>query len=1049
MQMSLEKFNHNVFTANAMVLQVPDLLSQLKSMFGVWNHIVRPSDAHEQAATSAEPSSAAPAPAANFSCTAEAAARTGLDADPMADEASHSAANDGKMQPAVTDTAAGDDPNAAASPVCTGQESKGSHRQRHMRRPRKSFPPAADELAGMEPVVQPAPAQQMTRAAAAKQAGQMLTSGYPSPNEPVMEPVVQPATAQRGTRAAARQAEAQAGHVLTSGNPAPAETVVTKPVVHPTAAQRMTRAAAKQAEEQAGHVLTSVSPAPDELVVTNPVVQAASAQQMTRAAAKHAEAQAEGSPKSGPPAPDELAVIESAVQPASVQRMTRAAAKQADVQTGHVLRSSEVSASRAVATLALPSGRGSALQTTRAARAAATAQQADRPSQISSATLAAQHGHDDAVQQGTPAPAVLASGVRGRLTRLTLEKSAAVPAAPEAVTSGTPIATRRLSRPAKTAAVSPPDKPEAASVTAGKPAVVSRPGRGRQMTAVPAYADPEAADAMPAAQRRAATAELQGTNVEPDIPATEPFSAGLKSAGARPEAATPDLGAATADPAAEPEAAAPAEAAAQHAHFKQPASAPSTRVQSTACTASKAVRPVRRCCRNRRCKACRAKAEADKQSAPADTPSSQSDAIPDDKAAVTTAAADSIQPAQLEAALTPQQPPEPGRGATPTPADPAANARGVCAASRGDARTERMTPSASDRLRSTTRKRHHEEESDTEQLPMRPMPAKVQQSTAQTGNASQQADKQIAAVAQPAAQLPVDFPTGSASPAESPSDRASLAAQSSDGLSPAGVSSDEPAAAVPQAEWPASAQSPEQLPAPQASETAAALAAAAADRSYCSTKAQGLSQFAAATHVADADADAAAVSLAVVPPGETPARRSARSQKATEKAAAADGSFAALAKGTKLPSDTAHQGSSQQDRPAACSPAGRGTKRAADLGVSDPSAPAALTVSKSVARKKRRQSAGAAGADHRHRKAVNDDDDVETFTEVHTKPETAIYLDGNIDKVSRGVRKTPGGRGSAALPHQSQMASVHSLDVLIAAATEVETGLAPEAEVCH
>ena len=265
------------------------------------------------------------------------------------------------------------------------------------------------------------------------------------------------------------------------------------------------------------------------------------------------------------------------------------------------------------------------------------------------------------------------------------------------------------------------------------------------------------------------------------------------------------------------------------------------------------------------------------------------------------------------------------------------------------------------------------------------------------------------------------------------------------------MSSDEPAAAMPPAKLLASAQGPEQLPAAQAPEAAAVAAAAAAapDRSYCSAKAQGLSQFAAANHVADADADAAAVSHDIAPPGESPARRSARSRKATEKAAGADGSFAALAKGTKLPLDTVHQAPSQQDRPAACSPAGRGTKRAADLGVSAPSASAALTMSKSVARKKRRQSAGAAGADHRHRKAVNDDDDVEIFTEVHTKPETAMHLGGSIDKVSRGVHKTPIGRGRAALPHQSQMASVHSLDMLIAAAAEVETGLAPEAEVCH
>lgn len=86
-----------------MLVQVPDPLSQLKSMFGVWHRIVKPSDAHEQAATSAEPSSPAPAPATNLSHTVEAATSTGLDAGPMADVASHNAANDAKMQPAVTD----------------------------------------------------------------------------------------------------------------------------------------------------------------------------------------------------------------------------------------------------------------------------------------------------------------------------------------------------------------------------------------------------------------------------------------------------------------------------------------------------------------------------------------------------------------------------------------------------------------------------------------------------------------------------------------------------------------------------------------------------------------------------------------------------------------------------------------------------------------------------------------------------------------------------------------------------------------------------------
>ena len=929
MQVSLKMSNQNVVIANAMIVQVPDPLSQLKSMFGVWHRIVRPSHAHELAATSsAEPSSAAPAPAANVSHTAEAAASTGMDADPMADEASHSPANDAKMQPAVTDTAAGDDPAAALSPVCIRLDGKGSYRQRRIRRPRKSFPPAAEELAVMEPVVQPAPA-------------------------------------------------------------------------HP-----MTRAAAKQAEAPAGPVLTF-----------------------------------------GPPAPDEPVAIESGIQPAPAQRMTRGAAKQAELQAGHVLRSGKVSAGRPTATLALPSGRGSAAQTTRGGRGAGTAQQADKASQCASATSAAQQGHGGTVQQGTLAAAMLADGGGVRATPGTLRKSAVVPAAPEAVASGIPIAKRRPGRPAKHAAVPSPNKPEAASVAGGKSPVLSRPGRGRHVTAQPAHADPEAADATPAAKPRAAIADLQGTNAEPGFPGIKPISAEPGSARARPGTATFELEAATADPAAttaEPEAAASSQAAAQDAHLKQPASAPCARAQSTACAARGAVQPGRHCCRNRRCKACRAKAEADKQSTPADTPSSHSDAIPDDKAAATTTATDSSHQAQLGAALTPQQPPKPGRDAEATPADPAAIGRSVRAASRANDSTEGTTPGASGRPRSTTRKRHREEESDTEQLPMRPMPARLQQRSAPAGHASQQADNQTAAVAQPAGPVSVDLPTGSAAPAEVSSDRATLAAQSSDGLSPAGVSSDEPAAAMPSAKLFAPAQGPEQLPAAQAPE-AAAVAAAAPDRSYCSAKAQGLTQIAAANHVADA----AAVSHDIALPGETPARRSARSRKATEKAAAADGSFAALAKGPKLPSDTAHQAPIQQDRPAACSPAGRGTKRAADVGVSAPSAPAALTLSKSVARKKRRQSAGAAGADHRHRKAVNDDEDVEIFTEVHTKAETAKHLGGSIDKVSRGVRKTPGGRGRAALPHQSQMPSVNSLDMLIAAAAEVETGLAPKAEVCH
>ena len=108
-------FSQNVNIANAMLVQLPDPLSQLKSMFGVWHRIVGPPDAHEHAATSAEPSSPAPAPATNLSHTVEAATSTGLDAGPMVDVASHKAANDAKMQPAVTDIAAVYDATAALS----------------------------------------------------------------------------------------------------------------------------------------------------------------------------------------------------------------------------------------------------------------------------------------------------------------------------------------------------------------------------------------------------------------------------------------------------------------------------------------------------------------------------------------------------------------------------------------------------------------------------------------------------------------------------------------------------------------------------------------------------------------------------------------------------------------------------------------------------------------------------------------------------------------------------------------------------------------------
>lgn len=59
------------------------------------------------------------------------------------------------------------------------------------------------------------------------------------------------------TRAATKQAGVQAGHVLTSGPPTPDEPVGIKPATQPATAQRMTRAAAKQAEVQAGYVLRS------------------------------------------------------------------------------------------------------------------------------------------------------------------------------------------------------------------------------------------------------------------------------------------------------------------------------------------------------------------------------------------------------------------------------------------------------------------------------------------------------------------------------------------------------------------------------------------------------------------------------------------------------------------------------------------------------------------------------------------------------------------------------------------------------------------------
>ena len=467
-----------------------------------------------------------------------------------------------------------------------------------------------------------------------------------------------------------------------------------------------------------------------------------------------------------------------------------------------------------------------------------------------------------------------------------------------------------------------------------------------------------------------------------------------------------------------------------------------TRAQTRA-TAKEAVQPAGQCCPNRRSKAWRAKAQADKQSLPAssDAPHLQSEVASDAGGAASTAVvADSRQHAQPTAAGPAESPPQPEQVFTADRQAPAAeapkSARAMRAARRDTAGAQLSPPAvpANKSASSLDKRKQCEEASDTAPLPMRPMPTKSQRRQAPSSPVSQQADRQAAAAAQPAGPAPGDMPSHTLSPPDLPSGNAAQA----------DVCPDKLAAGEPQVRPIASAQDPQQCSVAQTSE-----AAESADAGGAHSHSPQVTQDAAA-----AVTDAAAAASDGAAPGVLGPRRSGRNHNTTVKAEEAG---ANLVKQPKLTSDPTDEAPPQQ----ACSPASRGTKRAADQGSDSPAA-AVPSAAPSVARKRRRQAVGLAScgalASQRNTRqsARNESADVEFMTQVSTDDGTAMYLDGTPGKRrkafgSRGRRQADRQnehgretRGSAQQPHT---ASAPSLCLLVKAAERVEAGLPCEAEV--
>lgn len=407
-------------------------------------------------------------------------------------------------------------------------------------------------------------------------------------------------------------------------------------------------------------------------------------------------------------------------------------------------------------------------------------------------------------------------------------------------------------------------------------------------------------------------------------------------------------------------------------------------------------------------------------------------------------AADCRRRAQSGAAGLSEQSPQ-ARRVTPSAQDhpaepPQTDTRAARAANRAAA-ARSPPPALGKSASASTGKRQYDEESDGEQLPVRPMPLRQQRRRLQSPDRTQFESK-CAPTAQRAGPVPAETESDGVLHM---SKKAGSAGRILHGEAPVALPSDERGAYVCTHRSSASPQSPEQSPEGDNFASAATAAAGGPRRSSRHQKAEKPAAAAAATNNLDAADNALAADAAAASDGPTlPAapdtvRRSGRSRKATEKAAELDGSFAAMAKGSKLISGTVDQDSSQQGRAVACSPSSRSTRRAGAPEDAAPSAP------KPLIRKRHKQQARPAL--HTISETYQEDgqsahDAEEEFTkqEVHTDPDTAKFLNSSLETRSKRQGKMSADRKHAcnATNEQPQQGSAFRLAMLVEAAVATQ-----------
>ena len=415
-------------------------------------------------------------------------------------------------------------------------------------------------------------------------------------------------------------------------------------------------------------------------------------------------------------------------------------------------------------------------------------------------------------------------------------------------------------------------------------------------------------------------------------------------------------------------------------------------------------------------------------------------------------AADCRRHAQSGAAGLSEQSPR-ARRVTPSAQDhpaepPQTDTRAARAANRAAA-ARSPPPAVGKSASASTGKRQYDEESDGEQLAVRPMPARQQRRRLQSPDRTQFESK-CAPTAQRAGPVPAETELDGVLHM---SEKAGSAGRISHGDSAVALPSDERGAHVCTHKSSASPQSPEQSP--EGDNFASAATAAASDGPRRSSRHQKAENpppaAAAATNNLDAADNALAADAAAASDGPTlPAapdsvRRSGRSRKATEKAAELDGSFAAMAKGSKLISGTVDQDSSQPGRAVACSPSSRSTRRAGGQGVTGAPEGAAPSAPKPLIRKRHKQQARPALhtiSENYQEDGQSAHDAEEEFTkqEVHTDPDTAKFLNSSLETRPKRQGKMSADRKQAcnAANEQPQQGSAFRLAMLVEAAVATQ-----------